>query len=186
MVNKTLTYWGSAFEEDLININVGGLRRRLSPSALSKFPDTRLGRLLSCDSEESILQLCDDYDVSAREFYFDRNPGFFLYVLHFYQTGKLHVMEELCVFSFCQEIEYWGINEFFLDSCCSYRYHERKLEGRHPVSYTHLDVYKRQECHFSGTPSQLQPGWAQTDLMQQLGTLGLTGHVNDNTVLIMI
>ncbi|KAK4812508.1 hypothetical protein QYF61_002301 [Mycteria americana] len=131
MVNKTLNYWGPGFEEDVININVGGLRRRLSSSALSKFPDTRLGRLLSCDSEESILQLCDDYDVSAREFYFDRNPGFFLYVLHFYQTGKLHVMEELCVFSFCQEIEYWGINEFFLDSCCSYRYHERKLESRH-------------------------------------------------------
>uniref|UniRef100_A0A670YM20 Delayed-rectifier potassium channel regulatory subunit KCNS1 n=1 Tax=Pseudonaja textilis TaxID=8673 RepID=A0A670YM20_PSETE len=118
-------------EDEVININVGGLRRRLSSSALSKFPDTRLGRLLSCDSEESILQLCDDYDVSAREFYFDRNPGFFLYVLHFYQTGKLHVMEELCVFSFCQEIEYWGINEFFLDSCCSYRYHERKLERHH-------------------------------------------------------
>lgn len=131
MVNKTFNYWGPGFEEDVININVGGLRRRLSSSALSKFPDTRLGRLLFCDSEESILQLCDDYDVSAREFYFDRNPGFFLYVLHFYQTGKLHVMEELCVFSFCQEIEYWGINEFFLDSCCSYRYHERKLESRH-------------------------------------------------------
>ncbi|XP_010159877.1 PREDICTED: potassium voltage-gated channel subfamily S member 1-like, partial [Eurypyga helias] len=91
MVNKTLNYWGPSFEEDVININVGGLRRRLSSSALSKFPDTRLGRLLSCDSEESILQLCDDYD----------------------------------------EIEYWGINEFFLDSCCSYRYHERKLESRH-------------------------------------------------------
>nr|XP_056700855.1 potassium voltage-gated channel subfamily S member 1 [Euleptes europaea] len=131
MVNKTRHYWDPAFEDGAININVGGLRRRLSSSALSKFPDTRLGRLLFCDSEESILQLCDDYDVSAREFYFDRNPGFFLYVLHFYQTGKLHVMEELCVFSFCQEIEYWGINEFFLDSCCSYRYHERKLESRH-------------------------------------------------------
>lgn len=131
MVNKTLNYWDPGYKDDVININVGGLRRRLSSSALSKFPDTRLGRLLSCDSEESILQLCDDYDVSAREFYFDRNPGFFLYVLHFYQTGKLHVMEEQCVFSFCQEIEYWGINEFFLDSCCSYRYHERKLESRH-------------------------------------------------------
>lgn len=26
------------------------------------------------------------------------------------------------------------------------------------------------EWHFLGTPSQLQPGWTQTELMQQLGT----------------
>lgn len=44
--------------------------------------------------------MCDDYDVQQKEFYFDRNPGLFPYVLHFYQTGKLHIMEELCVFSF--------------------------------------------------------------------------------------
>lgn len=52
----------------------------------------------------SILQVCDDYDVQQREFYFDRNPGLFPYVLHFYQTGKLHVMEELCVFSFRSDV----------------------------------------------------------------------------------
>ncbi|XP_078804282.1 delayed-rectifier potassium channel regulatory subunit KCNS1 isoform X3 [Oryzias latipes] len=116
-------------EEDLVHVNVGGLRRSLCSSTLKRFPDTRLGKLLACASEEDILQVCDDYDVQQKEFYFDRNPGLFPYVLHFYQTGKLHVMEELCVFSFSQEIEYWGINEFFLDSCCSYRYHDRKLES---------------------------------------------------------
>ncbi|KAJ8412133.1 hypothetical protein AAFF_G00144000 [Aldrovandia affinis] len=129
MVNESLPHWVS--EDKLVHINVGGLKRSLCSSTLRKFPDTRLGRLLACDSEEAILQVCDDYDVQQGEFYFDRNPGLFPYVLHFYQTGKLHIMEELCVFSFCQEIEYWGINEFFLDSCCSYRYHDRKLENRH-------------------------------------------------------
>ncbi|XP_043946015.1 potassium voltage-gated channel subfamily S member 1 [Protopterus annectens] len=129
MVNETLHFSDPVLEDQDININVGGLKRKLSSSFLSRFPDTRLGRLLTCDSEESILQVCDDYDVTAKEFYFDRNPGLFPYVMHFYQTGKLHIMEELCVFSFSQEIEYWGINEFFLDSCCSYRYHERKLEN---------------------------------------------------------
>ncbi|XP_069568760.1 potassium voltage-gated channel subfamily S member 2 [Brachyistius frenatus] len=116
-------------DEGLVHVNVGGLKRSVCCSTLKKFPDTRLGKLLACDSEEDILQVCDDYDVQEKEFYFDRNPGLFPYVLHFYQTGKLHIMEELCVFSFSQEIEYWGINEFFLDSCCSYRYHDRKLEG---------------------------------------------------------
>ncbi|XP_058846644.1 potassium voltage-gated channel subfamily S member 1-like [Acipenser ruthenus] len=130
MVNETLPVWDLNSEDHLLNINVGGLKRSLCSSTLKKFPDTRLGRLLSCDSEESILQICDDYDVTEKEFYFDRNPGLFPYVLHFYQTGKLHIVEDLCIFSFCQEIEYWGINEFFLDSCCSYRYQDRKLENR--------------------------------------------------------
>uniref|UniRef100_A0A3Q3XP05 Delayed-rectifier potassium channel regulatory subunit KCNS1 n=1 Tax=Mola mola TaxID=94237 RepID=A0A3Q3XP05_MOLML len=116
-------------DEGLVHVNVGGLKRSLCSSTLKKFPDTRLGKLLACDSEEDILQVCDDYDVQQKEFYFDRNPGLFRYVLHFYQTGKLHIMEGQCVFSFSQEIEYWGINEFFLDSCCSYRYHDRKLES---------------------------------------------------------
>ena len=48
--------------------------------------------------------MCDDYDVQQREFYFDRNPGLFRYVLHFYQTGKLHIMEQECVFSFRSDL----------------------------------------------------------------------------------
>ncbi|KAL0978849.1 hypothetical protein UPYG_G00176540 [Umbra pygmaea] len=131
MVKESLPVWVPSPEDILVHINVGGMKRSLCSSTLRNFPDTRLGRLLACKSEEAILQVCDDYDVQQKEFYFDRNPGLFPYVLHFYQTGKLHIMEELCIFSFCQEIEYWGINEFFLDSCCSYRYHDRKLETRH-------------------------------------------------------
>ncbi|XP_001362177.1 potassium voltage-gated channel subfamily S member 3 [Monodelphis domestica] len=113
-------------EEELVNLNVGGFRQSVGQSTLLRFPHTRLGRLLTCHSEEAILELCDDYSVAEKEYYFDRNPSLFRYVLNFYYTGKLHVMEELCVFSFCQEIEYWGINELFIDSCCSNRYQERK------------------------------------------------------------
>ncbi|KAJ3602791.1 hypothetical protein NHX12_030539 [Muraenolepis orangiensis] len=130
MVRGNLPGWTQQDpEEVLVHVNVGGLKRSLCSSTLRNFPETRLGKLLSCDTEEAILQVCDDYDVQQKEFYFDRNPGLFSYVLHFYQTGKLHIMEDLCVFSFSQEIEYWGINEFFLDTCCSYRYHDRKLES---------------------------------------------------------
>ncbi|XP_051921368.1 potassium voltage-gated channel subfamily S member 2-like [Hippocampus zosterae] len=111
-----------------ICINVGGFKKRLHTDTLSRFPETRLARLLQCRSKESILELCDDYDDAEKEFYFDRNPALFPYVLNFYNTGRLHVMAELCIFSFSQEIEYWGINEFFLDSCCSGAYHCRKMD----------------------------------------------------------
>ncbi|KAI5619492.1 potassium voltage-gated channel subfamily S member 2-like [Silurus asotus] len=131
MVKKNLPGCDQSPEDHLININVGGLKHSFASSTLQRFPDTRLCRLLSCDTVEAILQVCDDYDIQEKEFYFDRNPNLFPYVFHFYQTGKLHIMEELCIFSFCQEIEYWGINEFFLDSCCSYLYHDRRLESHH-------------------------------------------------------
>uniref|UniRef100_A0A672YCA0 Delayed-rectifier potassium channel regulatory subunit KCNS2 n=1 Tax=Sphaeramia orbicularis TaxID=375764 RepID=A0A672YCA0_9TELE len=111
-----------------IRINVGGFKKRLQSDTLSRFPETRLARLLHCQSKESILELCDDYDDTEKEFYFDRNPALFPYVLNFYNTGRLHVMAELCIFSFSQEIEYWGINEFFIDSCCSSAYHCRKMD----------------------------------------------------------
>uniref|UniRef100_UPI00398EE8D7 potassium voltage-gated channel subfamily S member 3a n=1 Tax=Pristiophorus japonicus TaxID=55135 RepID=UPI00398EE8D7 len=116
----------TAADHELININVGGFKQRVNQDTLLRFPHTRLGKLLNCDTEEAILELCDDYNVMDKEYYFDRNPCLFRYVLNFYYTGKLHVMEELCAFSFSQEIEYWGINELFIDSCCSNRYQERK------------------------------------------------------------
>ncbi|XP_073781759.1 delayed-rectifier potassium channel regulatory subunit KCNS2 [Danio rerio] len=115
-------------EEGAIRINVGGFRRRLLSDRLSRFPETRLARLLRCGCRESELELCDDYDESEREFYFDRNPALFPYVLHFYNTGRLHVMDELCIFSFSQEMEYWGIDALFLDACCSAAYHCRRME----------------------------------------------------------
>ncbi|XP_036398930.1 potassium voltage-gated channel subfamily S member 3a [Megalops cyprinoides] len=113
-------------EEGFINLNVGGFKQRVEHSTLLRFPQTRLGKLLSCRSEEAILELCDDYSVADKEYYFDRNPRFFRYVLNFYHTGKIHLMEELCVFSFSQEIEYWGIKELYLDACCSNKFQEQR------------------------------------------------------------
>ncbi|KAM9708262.1 delayed-rectifier potassium channel regulatory subunit KCNS3-like isoform 2-T2 [Menidia menidia] len=107
-----------------LNVNVGGFRQRMDQTVLSRFPQTRLGRLMSCSSKEAILELCDDFSPSDMEYYFDRSPSFFGYVLNFYLTGKIHLADGLCVVSFCQEIEYWGIKERHLDLCCSGRFLE--------------------------------------------------------------
>lgn len=113
-------------EEDQVNLNVGGVQYKVDPSKLLRFPQTRLARLLHCQSEAAILELCDDYNPAEKEYYFDRNPRVFLCVLNFYRTGRIHMMEELCIFSFSQEIEYWGIHELHLSACCYSWYHERK------------------------------------------------------------
>ncbi|XP_034713331.1 potassium voltage-gated channel subfamily S member 3a [Etheostoma cragini] len=107
-----------------INVNVGGFKQRMEHNVLKQFPQTRLGRLLCCSSKEAVLELCDDFSPSEMEYYFDRNPSFFGYVLNFYLTGKIHLVDGLCVVSFVQEIEYWGIKERHLDFCCSNKFHE--------------------------------------------------------------
>ncbi|KAM7376617.1 hypothetical protein PAMP_006340 [Pampus punctatissimus] len=111
-------------DDCFINVNVGGFKQRMEHNVLKRFPQTRLGRLLCCSSKEAILELCDDFSPANMEYYFDRNPHFFCYVLNFYLTGKLHLVDGLCVVSFFQEIEYWGIKERHLDFCCSGKFHE--------------------------------------------------------------
>ncbi|XP_071327410.1 delayed-rectifier potassium channel regulatory subunit KCNS3-like isoform X2 [Trachinotus anak] len=111
-------------DDCFINVNVGGFKQRMEHTVLKRFPQTRLGRLLCCSSTEAILELCDDFSPSDMEYYFDRNPRFFCYVLNFYLTGKIHLADGLCIVSFCQEIEYWGIKKRHLDLCCSNKFHE--------------------------------------------------------------
>ncbi|XP_074540159.1 potassium voltage-gated channel subfamily V member 1 [Halichoeres trimaculatus] len=110
---------------DFFVINVGGSRYVLSQELLASYPETRLGKLACC-SRDSALELCDDADLLENEFFFDRSSQAFQYVMNFYRTGHLHVMEELCEISFLQEIEYWGIDELRIKSCCRERYYRHK------------------------------------------------------------
>lgn len=99
-------------------INVGGIKYRIPWSTLDEFPMTRLGKLRGCSNEAEIMDVCDDYDGSRNEYFFDRSPLAFRTIVTFLAAGKLRLLREMCALSFQEELLYWGVEENHLDWCC--------------------------------------------------------------------
>jgi len=96
-------------------VNVGGERHEFAWSTLERVPKARLGRLSRCSTVDDLMELCDDYTVETRhenddenkdcggggtaavEFFFDRHPRSFVPIVNFYRTGKLHIVDHVCV-----------------------------------------------------------------------------------------
>lgn len=128
-------------------INVGGIKFRIPWSTLEDFPLTRLGKLRGCSSEQEIMDLCDDYDGSRHEYFFDRSPSAFRTIVTFLAAGKLRLLREMCALSFQEELLYWGVEEDNLDWCCL-----RKLRLRQE-EYKELQRLEDEEAELTAPPS---------------------------------
>jgi potassium voltage-gated channel Shab-related subfamily B protein 1 len=107
-------------------LNVGGERHEILWDNLERHPYTRLGQLKECQTHEETMDVCDDYLIEGNEYFWDRQPRSFALILNLYRKDKLHLPEDLCVMDFAEDLEYWGIDELFLDSCCQMKFSQKK------------------------------------------------------------
>ncbi|XP_061074710.1 potassium voltage-gated channel subfamily C member 3-like, partial [Conger conger] len=113
-------------DSEKIVINVGGIRNETYKSTLKSLPGTRLALLVESVSDDDNAE-----PGSVSEFFFDRDPGMFTYILNYYRTGNLNFPPKACGCLFEKELAFWGIKETDMEPCCwvSYSTHRDRIEA---------------------------------------------------------
>ena len=99
-------------------INVSGRRYETYDYTLLNHKHTLLG-----GSDKKYF-----YDEKNREYYFDRDPDLFRFVLNYYRTGKLHYPKRECTDYFEKELGFFGIKISDITECCFDEYWKKKNE----------------------------------------------------------
>lgn len=93
-----------------VTLNVGGKKHDILWSTLATKPKTRLGKLAMAVTHEEILNYCDSYSLDDNEFFFNIQTKNFRNILNFYQSGKLHMVDEMCCMAFSGRFFFWHKN----------------------------------------------------------------------------
>ena len=102
-----------------VRINVSGQLFETWRHTLERYPGTLLG-----SQERDFF-----YDEVRNEYFFDRNPDIFKYILNYYRTGRLHFPKIDCVSSFEHELAFFGITPDVMSDCCYEEFEDRKREN---------------------------------------------------------
>lgn len=103
---------------DFITINVSGRIFEADNSIFKQHPDTLLG-----STRRDMF-----FDRSKNEYFFDRDPDLFSYIIQFYRKGTLHYPEDECACCFAGELDFFGIVRNHLSDCCYEVFQEKHEE----------------------------------------------------------
>lgn len=121
---------GSDPFDDLITLNVGGIKHQTQISTLMKLKNTRL------------TDVADKAKLSGqKEFFFDRHPDLFPYILNFYRSGKLHMPTNICGPLIKEELNYWKIDDKDIQQCCWVHY------INHEETFDMIERFEKDEHH---------------------------------------
>ncbi|XP_074640318.1 uncharacterized protein LOC141898366 [Tubulanus polymorphus] len=104
----------SAAEKTVV-FNIGGKRFETYESTLKKIAGSKLSQLRETDEE---------YRRELGEYFFDRNPKLFGFVLDYHRSGQLHIPASTCGPLVRAELDFWGINDNDIHLCCKPAYNE--------------------------------------------------------------
>uniref|UniRef100_A0A3P8WS75 A-type voltage-gated potassium channel KCND1 n=1 Tax=Cynoglossus semilaevis TaxID=244447 RepID=A0A3P8WS75_CYNSE len=110
----------SSRSDEILFVNVSGVRFQTWKNTLDRYPDTLLG-----SSEKEFF-----YNEDMQEYFFDRDPEMFRHILNFYRTGKLHYPRHECIQAFDEELAFYGIVPEIIGDCCMEEYRDKKKENQ--------------------------------------------------------
>ncbi|KAL4240905.1 hypothetical protein ACF0H5_001687 [Mactra antiquata] len=92
-----------------VRFNIGGTLFLTFDDTLKHFPESKLANLSTCR---------DNYDDDTREYFFDRNPVLFGFILDAYRKEEIHLPSDICGPTFRKELEFWELSLSHVAPCC--------------------------------------------------------------------
>ncbi|KAH7722441.1 Protein KVS-3 [Aphelenchoides avenae] len=112
---------------EMLYVNVGGRSAQLAMETIRlRLDESRLA--IFCDKTHiERLTECDGFFEQTGEYYFEKSPAIFEYVIDYYVTGKLHRPMDVCPIRLRDELDFWRIPISLIAPCC--RFPETKKHG---------------------------------------------------------
>ena len=105
-------------------IDIGGTHYRSKVTNFARYPASRLGKIFRAKSTKEILLYCDGYTPGNPPIlYFDRSDENFTSILDIYRFEELHLCGENCALVIKEDLDFWGLDEMYLEPCCALKFY---------------------------------------------------------------